>query len=201
MEVKICGLTNFEDARVAVDAGADYLGFVLYEKSPRAVTPEQVAVIVGALGDGVRSVGVFVNEAPDVVERVVRECGLYAAQIHGDEEPEPFCGLEFPLWRAVWIEDEIAIPDPESWVAGRYVIDAAVPGQYGGSGITADWDVAAQLARKVPVMLAGGLTVDNVRDAVRIVQPLGVDVSSGVEREPGRKDHDAVRKFLREAKG
>jgi len=173
---------------------------VLYEKSPRAVIADKLAEIVAALGDDVRAVGVFVNETPDEVKRIVRECGLYAAQMHGDEDFGNFRGLSFPVWRAVWIEDGIARPDPKSWVAGRYVIDAAVPGQYGGSGITADWDVAAQLAREFPVMLAGGLTVDNVCDAIRAVNPLGVDVSSGVECEPGRKDHIAVRRFIGEAK-
>jgi len=200
MEVKICGLTNIEDARCAIDAGADYLGFVLYQKSPRSVSPEKLAEIVGSLGDDVRAVGVFVNETPTEVKRVMRECGLYAAQIHGDESSGDFSGLSFPVWRAVWIENENPIPDPKSWGADRYVIDAAVPGQYGGSGITADWDVSARLVRKFPVMLAGGLTAENVRSAVEIVQPLGVDVSSGVECEPGHKDHDAVRTFVAEAK-
>lgn len=200
MEVKICGLTNIDDARVAIDAGADYLGFVLYKKSPRSVSVENLAEIVKALGERVRAVGVFVNEQAGVVKSIVNECGLYGAQIHGDEEPGSFRNMPFPVWRSVWIEDQLAVPVPEIWDAERYVIDAADPGQYGGSGVTADWDIAAELVREFPIMLSGGLTADNVRKAIDIVQPMGVDVSSGVELKPGRKDHDAVRKFVKEAK-
>ena len=200
MEVKICGLTNIEDACAARDAGADYLGFVLYEKSPRSVTPEKLAEIVEELGEGVRAIGVFVNDTAETVAAIVEKCGLYGAQIHGDESPESFGDLPFPVWRAVWIEDGMAMPDPEIWKADRYVIDAAVPGQYGGSGVTADWDVAAELSQNFPVMLAGGLTPANICDAVRAVRPLGVDVSSGVESRPGRKDHDVLIKFVIGAK-
>jgi phosphoribosylanthranilate isomerase len=200
MEVKICGLTNIEDARAARDAGADYLGFVLYEKSPRAVTAEKLAGITAELGGGVRAIGVFVNEPAESVADVVEKCGLYGAQVHGDEPPESFSDLPFPIWRAVWIKEGIAVPDPEIWKADRYVIDAAVPGQYGGSGVTADWGAAAEISQNFPVMLAGGLTPGNVGDAVRAVRPLGVDVSGGVESVPGRKDHDALIEFVREAK-
>lgn len=200
-EVKICGLTNVDDARVALDAGADYLGFVLYEKSPRGITVDRMAEILDELGAGVRAVGVFVNEAASTVDRIVRRCRLHAAQIHGDEEPSNFGAFPHRVWRAVWIQDGSALPPPEEWPADRYVIDAAVPGLYGGSGVKADWDVASSLADMQPVMLAGGLTPDNVADAIRCVRPLGVDVSSRVESGPGRKDHAAVRAFVTAAKG
>ena len=195
MEVKVCGLTSLDDARAAVDAGADYLGFVFYENSPRAVTARSVIEILAELGD-VRALGVFVNESPQVVVDTVKECGLYAAQIHGDEDANDFRGLEVPVWRALWIEDGVAFPEPDIWQSERYVVDAAAPGQYGGSGVLADWGIAAELAGRVPVMLAGGLTADNVAAAVTAVRPLGVDVSSGVERTPGVKDHEAVRAFV-----
>jgi phosphoribosylanthranilate isomerase len=200
MEVKICGLTTIDDAKVAVDAGADYLGFVFYQKSPRAVSAKRVADIVSALGDGIRAVGVFVNETPERVNALVRECGLYAAQIHGDEHPEGFSEVTVPLWRAIWIRDREPAPNPSAWPAVRYVIDAAAPGQYGGAGVAADWDVAARIAREQPVMLAGGLRADNVAEGIRRVRPVGVDVSSGVEKNPGSKDHDAVRAFIAAAK-
>jgi len=200
MDVKICGLTNLGDARGALDAGADYLGFVLYEKSPRSVTPMVLGDIVSALGDGARAIGVFVNESPQRVAEIVAECGLHGAQIHGDEEPVGFGDAAFPVWRAVWLKGGIVRPVPAAWKADRYVIDAAVPGQYGGSGVRADWDAAAEMAQGLPVMLAGGLTAANVADAVRAVRPLGVDVSSGVEREPGRKDLRAVCDFVKNAK-
>ena len=200
MEVKICGLTNVEDARVALEAGADYLGFVLYAKSPRAVTAEKVATIVEKLGGGARAIGVFVNETPESVADVVKRCGLYGAQMHGDEAPGGFFELDFPVWRAVWVKNGVTKPDPASWQAERYVIDAAAPGQYGGSGLTTDWEVASGISRRVPVMLAGGLHPGNVDEAIRQVHPLGVDVSSGVEATVGRKDHDAVRQFVAVAK-
>lgn len=200
MNVKICGLTNLEDARVALEAGADYLGFILYPKSPRAVTPDQVTTILGSLGVGVRAVGVFVNAFPEQVMEIVKRCGLHAAQVHGDESAEDFVDLGVPMWRALRIEGGIAIPDPSDWPVDCYVIDAAVPGQYGGTGVTADWEVAEKMARRRPVMLAGGLHPGNVCDAIRSVRPMGVDVSSGVESEPGRKDHDAVRRFVALAK-
>ncbi|MBT3194346.1 MAG: phosphoribosylanthranilate isomerase [Verrucomicrobia bacterium] len=201
MNVKICGLTNIADARVARDAGADYFGFIFYAKSPRAVSPEQVAQIVGELGDGARAIGVFVNERPEQIREIVAACGLYAAQVHGDELAEDFAALPLRLWRAMRIEDGVAVPDPAAWSADCYVIDAAVPGQYGGTGVTADWHAAARIAQDRPVLLAGGLHPGNVREAIRCVSPMGVDVSSGVELEPGRKDHEAVRRFIALAKG
>jgi phosphoribosylanthranilate isomerase len=200
VDVKICGLTNLKDAQVARDAGADYLGFVLYERSPRAVTPEMLDRIVAGLGDGVRAVGVFVNTPASEVAEIARTCGLYGVQIHGDEAPDPFVGFGCPVWRAMRIEGNVAIPSSSAWPASRYVIDAAVPGQYGGTGVTADWNVAAGIARDEAVMLAGGLTPLNVAEAIRSVAPLGVDVSSGVEAEPGHKDHEAVRAFVSAAK-
>ena len=201
IDVKICGLTNVEDARVALDAGADYLGFVIYPKSPRGVTVERVSAIMSALDAGTRGIGVFVNESASEVDRIVRQCGLYAAQIHGDEDAGAFTDFPHRLWRAVWIQDGAAVPPPAAWPAERYVIDAAVPGLYGGSGVQADWDEASALAKARCVMLAGGLHPGNVADAIRSVNPAGVDVSSGVEAEPGRKDHDAVRAFVSAAKG
>ncbi len=201
MDVKICGLTNLEDAQVARDAGADFLGFILYAPSPRAVTPEVLARIVAGLGDGVRAVGVFVNMDAAEVAEIAGDCGLYGVQIHGDEQPEPFVDFNCPVWRAMRIEGDVAIPTPSAWSAARYVIDAAVPGKYGGTGVKADWNVAAGIAREEAVMLAGGLTPLNVAEAIRSVSPLGVDVSSGVEAEPGRKDHEAVRAFVTAAKG
>ncbi len=200
MEVKICGLTNVEDAQVAVAAGADYLGFILYKESPRAVTPQQITHILSALGNGIRAVGVFVNEVPSQVEAIAKDCGLYAVQIHGDEDAGGFVDFSIPVWRALWVRDGGAHPDPIVWPASRYVIDAAVPGQYGGTGVAADWNEAADIAKECPVMLAGGLHPANVAEAIRSVRPMGVDVSSGVECDPGRKDHDAIRTFVAAAK-
>ncbi len=196
VEVKICGLTNLDDAKYALDAGADYLGFVFYGKSARGVTPLKTVQIMDALGGDVRLVGVFVNQAGAEVDKIARDCGLYAVQIHGDEEPDEFRGMPVPVWRAVRIESGGVKPDPAAWAAERYVVDAAVPGEYGGTGVAADWKEAGLLAGLYPLMLAGGLTPENVANAVSIVKPCGVDVASGVESRPGRKDHDKVKAFI-----
>jgi phosphoribosylanthranilate isomerase len=201
VEIKICGLTNVEDARLALEAGADWLGFVLYAGSPRGITARRLRGILDKLGGSVHAVGVFVNEPPGQVCRVAEDCGLAAVQLHGDERPGPYGKLNVPMWRAVRVEARGATPSPGDWEAAeRYVVDAAPPGVYGGAGRCADWEAAARLAARRPVMLAGGLTPGNVCDAVRRVRPLGVDVSSGVESAPGRKDPAKVRTFIEQAR-
>ena len=199
VEVKICGLTNLTDALTASENGADYLGFVLYPGSPRHIAPAALERLVGKLPPKCRTVGVFVNEQPGRVVDIARSCGLHAVQIHGDEAAQEFAGLPWTLWRAVRLAGGAWLPDPGQWPAARVVVDAAAPG-YGGSGETADWDRAAELARQRPVLLAGGLTPDNVAEAVRRVQPVGVDVASGVEARPGVKDPSLVKAFIRNAK-
>lgn len=200
IEIKICGLTNLEDAHQALEAGADYLGFVLYERSPRVVTVAALASIVSALGHGVRALGVFVNASPSFVRETALRCGLAAVQIHGDESAEAFAVMPVPVWRSLSVRAEGCQPEPSAWPAARYIADAAAPGLYGGTGTLADWEQAAGLAMRVPLMLAGGLTAANVAAAIRQVRPLGVDVSSGVESVPGRKSHAAVRAFIAAAR-
>jgi phosphoribosylanthranilate isomerase len=188
-----------DDARFAVEQGATYLGFVLYRKSPRCVTPKHLGRIISKLSRGVRAVGVFVNEDPAIVRQVVEDCGLYAAQLHGDETPEAFAGMPVPLWRAVrWTGGEWA-PNPAVWKPECYVMDAAGE-QYGGSGVVVDWAIAAGFAMRHRTLLAGGLTPDNVAEAVEKVNPIGVDVSSGVELSPGRKDHRKILEFIHAAR-
>lgn len=199
-EIKICGLTRVEDARAAVEAGADYLGFVFYAASPRAVAPATVRGILAALPAGVRGVGVFVNAAPEAVVRTVAECGLYAAQLHGDELPAEYAGLPIKRWRAVRWEHGAWKPDPAAWPVERWVVDAAAPGVYGGTGQTADWAAAARLAAERPCLLAGGLTAATVAAAIRLVRPAGVDVSGGVEARPGCKDAGKIRAFIQAAR-
>ena len=200
MDVKICGLTSIEDARVALDAGADFLGFVLYAKSPRAVTARRLRQIADALPSGARAVAVFVNARRRAVETIARDSRLYAVQIHGDEEAGEFDGMPVPVWRAVRFGAGSWAPAPAAWLAARYVVDAAAPGRYGGSGATADWTAAGGFARKYPVMLAGGLTPGNVLAAIRAVRPLGVDAASGVEAAPGKKDAAKVAAFVNAAR-
>jgi phosphoribosylanthranilate isomerase len=195
-EIKICGLTNRGDAAAASEFGADYLGFVMYPKSPRAVTASEVRDIVTVLRKPVRAVGVFVNGRRAAIERAVEQCGLYAVQLCGDERPEEYEEFPVEVWRAVRRRDSGWEPLPEHWPAARYVVDAASPGLYGGTGKVADWMAAKSLALARPVMLAGGLTPDNVAEGVRTVRPTGVDVASGVESAPGRKDRAKLERFI-----
>jgi len=200
IEVKICGIASLDDALIALDAGADYLGFVLYPKAPRGITADRLEASAAGLPEGARTVGVFVNESRQRVIDVARACRLHAAQLHGDERETDFHDMPLPIWRAVRLRGDACVPSPDGWPAVRYVIDAAVPGMYGGTGVEADWDRAGVVAVERPVMLAGGLTPDNVGDAIRKVRPLGVDTASGVETEPGRKDARKVYEFVAAAK-
>ena len=194
-------MTNVDDVEAAIEYGADYVGFVLYDKSPRGITPQLLRKIMGGVDSDVKAVGVFVNESRDYVERVVDDCGLYAAQLHGCENPNDFVGFGPRMWRAVSVgEYDSCKVDLEQWQADRFVIDAAVPGMYGGTGSLADWNKAAVIAEQYPVMIAGGLTPLNVAEAIAAVKPHGVDVSSGLEREPGRKDYDKMKTFMENAR-
>jgi len=200
LEIKICGLTRLEDAQAAASLGADYLGFVLYAKSPRGIDAGRAKRIIDQLPKAVRAVGVFVNSPGVEVERIATDCGLYAVQIHGDESPAEFRNLSISVWRAVRFWRGRWVPEPSQWRAVRYVVDASVAGQYGGTGISANWTAARELAADYPVVLAGGLDPENVAEAVRAVRPTGVDVASGVESEPGKKDHQKLKAFVERAR-
>ena len=195
ISIKICGLTNVVDALWALEQGADYLGFVLYRKSPRCVTAGQLKAICDALPARSKCVGVFVNESAAYVHKVWEECRLSAVQLHGDEDASGFSGMTIPVWRAVRLEEGKWTPSPTDWPAERYVIDATSPG-YGGTGLTADWGAAASFSTRHRSMLAGGLHPGNVAEAIRRVNPLGVDVSSGVESFQGKKDLGKIMAFI-----
>ncbi len=206
MHVKICGLTNEADTLAAVQAGADYLGFNFYARSPRVVTAEQCARLVRAVqGSGAKTVGIFVDHPPDEVARLMAVCGLDLAQLHGAERLAQFAALRGRAFAAVREKAGEAADYPALAAFGpgapAFLMDAYVPGEFGGTGVTGDWERAADVARQYPIFLAGGLTPDNVGAAVAAVQPWGVDVASGVERAPGVKDHERVREFVERAKG
>lgn len=196
-EIKICGLTNLPDARMALDAGADYLGFVLYERSPRHIAPAALRRLLDRLPAHARAVAVVVNAHRELVEMLAHDCRLHAIQLHGDELPSDWVDLPVPVWRAIHLRKGKPSPLPENWVVARYVMDAAAPGKYGGTGRTTDWTRTAKLARQFPLILAGGLTPDNVAEAILTVQPLGVDTASGTEKTPGRKDPGKVAAFIK----
>jgi phosphoribosylanthranilate isomerase len=200
VDIKICGLTRLDDANAALDAGADYIGFILFAGSVRAITAPAMRKVLDALHRPARAVAVFVNTPRAEVERVALDCGLHAVQIHGDEPAADFAGFPGVVWRAVRVGAGRCAPSPDAWPAARYVVDAAVPGAYGGTGVTADWKLASELAARHPIALAGGLTPENVALAIRTVRPLAVDVAGGVEFAPGRKDRGRMLAFVEQVR-
>ncbi|MFN2195428.1 MAG: phosphoribosylanthranilate isomerase [Anaerolineales bacterium] len=207
MNVKICGLTTLEDALAAVGLGADMLGFNFYPPSPRSLKPEAARQIIQALrkqGVKAQMIGVFVNEKPRQVLEVLETCGLDGAQLSGDEPPDDLTQIGPQAFKAIRPADLPAA----LLLAERYarrgappalLLDARVAGQYGGTGRTADWKLANVLARQYPVLLAGGLTPENLPQALQQVQPWGVDVASGVEASPGVKDAGKLAAFIQAA--
>ncbi len=204
MKIKICGITNREDADGAVAAGADALGFVMYRKSPRWVDPSVARTIVAGLPPFVLPVGVFVNEEGETVRALMDECGFVFAQLHGDESPLYCQDLRRPALKALRLKDRDTILtlagfQGQANVRG-FVIDAYSDHTYGGTGQTVDWTLALEAAQSAPIILAGGLNPANVAEAIRMVRPYGVDVSSGVEKSPGKKDHHKLKAFIEAAR-
>jgi len=206
--VKICGITNAADAHSACKAGADLLGFVFYPKSRRYVTQEQVVEISAELRGAYKekrpaTVGVFVNADIETVARAMHTCGLDFAQLHGSEPPAlvgALLGRGIRAFKAFRIGSAADLAPMTQYDCSAFVLDAYVPGHPGGTGHTFDWSLAIQAKKHGRVILAGGLTPDNVAQAVTTVQPWAVDVSSGVEQAPGRKDGEKVRRFVQRAK-
>lgn len=201
VKVKICGITNVSDALAAAEAGADALGFMFYDKSPRHISIPQAAEIIRQLSPFVMKVGVFVDASEDLVMRAIGDCGLNLLQFHGNEMPEYCAQFGLMTMKAFRIRDTESLGSLAGYPTDAWLLDAFVADKLGGTGERFNWDLAIQ-AKKAgrPIFLAGGLTPSNVAEAVAKVQPYGVDVSSGVEAEPGRKDHDKVRAFIKAAK-
>lgn len=204
VKVKICGITNSEDAQAAVAAGAEALGFVMYKKSPRCVEPAVARAIIAGLPPFVLPIGVFVNEDAGLVRKLMDECGFALAQLHGDEAASYCQQLGRPVLKALRLKDRgsfLALAEFKGRAGVRgFVIDAYSDQAYGGTGQTVDWGLAAEAARAAPILLAGGLTPSNVAEAIRLVRPYGVDVSSGVEARPGKKDQMKVNAFIEAAR-
>jgi phosphoribosylanthranilate isomerase len=198
MFVKVCGITNMEDAQAAVRNGTNALGFIFWPGSPRCLDPERAREIVAAVPRTVMTVGVFVNQGADYINTVADRVGLGAVQLHGDETPVFATAIARPLIKSVHVAAASSIDD---WpLEVTLLADANDPVKRGGTGTTTDWPAAAALAKARRLLLAGGLRPDNVAEAIHRVRPYGIDVSSGVERAPGLKDHgklaalfDAVR--------
>ena len=196
-KVKICGITNLADAQAAVAAGADLLGFNFYEPSPRHLTLAAAAEITRHLPPGILRVGVFVNAPETLVFQAMQVCGLNLLQFHGDEPPQ-FC-TQFGLMslKAFRMDGESVLAELPKYGTAGYLLDAYSPGEAGGTGRQFNWDLAVTAKQfGKPIFLAGGLTPENVADAVVKVRPFAVDVASGVESAPGKKDAAKVREFI-----
>lgn len=214
VRVKICGITNLEDARLAVEAGADALGFIFVENTPRFVTPDQAAAIIRRLPPFVTPVGVFWDHARGHVKAVAETCGLRALQFHGDETPEDVAGYDLPVIKTIKLPPATTIEGLPEYRVGELVqglryraaailLDTAARWSEGETREPIEWRMARgwlEMGRS-PLILSGGLTPENVARAVAIVRPYAVDVNSGVEAHPGKKDPDKVRRFIAEAKG
>jgi phosphoribosylanthranilate isomerase len=201
VKVKICGITNGPDATAAIEAGADALGFVFFERSPRFMTIDAAAAVIRPLPPFVMKVGVFVNADSDLVYRAIQQCGLNLLQFHGDEPPAYCRQFGLMSMKAFRIRDEFSLASLAEYQTDAWLLDTFTTGKPGGTGEQFDWDLAVR-ARGMgrPIFLAGGLTPTNVAAAIRKVDPFGVDVSSGVEASPGKKDHNQVKEFIRSAK-
>lgn len=204
VKLKICGITNWRDARRACEAGADFLGFNFYRRSPRYVSVRKARAIVRRLPKKVYAVGVFVNEAESTVIETAGAVGLRYVQLHGDESPAQVERLA----RSIRVIKAIRVRKPFSAArlrpfkrAAAFLLDGFDPGSYGGTGKTFDWRAAIAARRAAPIFLAGGLTPANVAEAVRIVRPYAVDVCSGVEAKPGKKDPAKLAAFVRAVRG
>ena len=196
MQVKICGITNLEDALTAAENGADAVGFIFHPPSPRFIEPQKAAQITKALPDRLVKVGVFVNEKESFVRHTIEHCRLDMIQLHGDESPG-YC-RQFPknrILKALVLQTEEDVRKSEAFDVAAILVDARHNGLYGGTGRTADWDLARKIAG--PLILSGGLNEFNVPAALEVVRPAALDINSGAEEKPGKKDSAKIARMMR----
>ncbi len=200
MRVKICGITNSEDALAATESGADALGFV-FAKSPRQVTKEQARDIIEKLPPFVSPVGLFVDERVDRVKDICNFCHIHTVQLHGSEDPLYLNDLKgYKIIKVFRVREEEDLGLLAKYKPHAFLLDSYVKGIMGGTGVSFNWEIARQAFKYGPIILSGGLTPENVKEAIHIVKPYAVDVSSGVESSPGRKDETLVKQFIMNAK-
>ena len=196
VKVKICGLTNYEDAAAAMDMGADILGFNFYPESPRFITPEKAMEIIKKLPAFVDIAGVFVNDSFDKIREIIDRCQLGWIQLHGDESPQfcqVFLSLNVKTMKALRVRDQADIDRANSFFTDAILLDAFHPERYGGTGLTFDWNIIGHIGKRV--FLAGGINPDNAAAAIEM-GVYGIDVCSGIESQPGRKDHKKMKKLF-----
>lgn len=198
MEIKICGITNLEDAICAVESGADAIGFIFYRQSTRHIEPKTAREIIKNLPQHIARVGVFVNQNPHEIKDIFSRCGLTMIQLHGDESPE-YC-FQFPVTTLIKAASPTSEDDLD--ILKRYsvkaiLMDTRADGQYGGTGKKCNWSLAARIKSQHPLILAGGLTETNIREAIRMASPDAVDLNSGVEQFPGKKDPMKIKNVIK----
>ncbi|MBF0379560.1 MAG: phosphoribosylanthranilate isomerase [Magnetococcales bacterium] len=200
VRIKICGFTHKDDLKIAIQAGVDAIGLVFYPPSPRSVTIEQGAQLVADLPPFVTITGLFVNASPGTISQACEQCKLDIIQLHGDESPDDCLNLPRRVIKAHRIETNEDFIGLDKYRVSGLLLDAKVKGLYGGSGESFDWSLLSSYHAPAPLILAGGLNPDNVAEAIEQVNPYGVDVSSGVESTPGRKDASKIIRFIQEVK-
>jgi phosphoribosylanthranilate isomerase len=200
VRVKICGITNIEDARLSVEAGADALGFIFVEGTPRFVTPEAAATIIAALPPFVTAVGIFWDHPPGHVKAVAEQCRLGALQFHGDEPPEAVADADLPSIKTIKVSGPESLATMDRYRVAAFLLDSPARWSEGEARAPIPWDLVRSAAARWPIILSAGLTPDNVAAAIRRARPFAVDVNSGVESRPGRKDPEKVRRFVAAAK-
>ncbi len=208
LKVKICGITTMEDATLAASLGADFVGFNFYKDSPRKVSVKNAQDMIAKLPPFVTTVGIFVDEDPAMVVKTAKKCALKYIQLHGNETPEQCKEIaqlsSLPVIKAFRISDETSLGALAQYAesVSYFLLDACKEGEPGGTGEVFNWDLAIKAKEhNKPLFLAGGLTPENVREAVKKVQPFAVDTASGVERLPRRKDYDKMKGFITQARG
>lgn len=200
-KVKICGITNIDDALDAIELGADYLGFIFYPESKRFISPEKFAEILDDIPFEIKKVGVFVNSDPEMVIDLAVEFELDFLQFHGDEKPEYCNQFGRPFIKAIRPQNISDLEAIKKYECEFVLIDSFVQGSFGGTGIVSNWDLARKAKDYKPLFLSGGLKTENVQTAISTVQPFAVDVCSGVEQRPGIKDYHKMEEFIKRVKG
>ncbi|HET9318306.1 MAG TPA: phosphoribosylanthranilate isomerase [Bryobacteraceae bacterium] len=203
IRVKICGITNLADAKAAVEGGANSLGFNFYEKSLRRVVTADAAQIRSKLPEGIEAVGVFVNAKPADINSLRAFVRFETAQLHGDENPDIVSRVasSLPVIKAFRVDANFSMNTFDKFPdAFAFLLDGARAGQYGGTGQTTDWDFARRANVNRRIILSGGLKIENVAEAIRVVRPYAVDVASGIETKPGKKDHAKMKEFIEEVR-
>ena len=197
IKVKICGTTSLKDAFLAVESGADAIGFIFYKMSPRNISQKEAKEIILQLPPFIETVGVFVNETSDKINRIAEQCKLNSIQLHGEESPALCRRVKRKVIKAFRVKNADSLKSIASYHVSGFLLDSYNDGSKGGTGQVFDWNLALRVKKQGPVILAGGLNPYNVFTAIHRVKPYGVDVCSGVEKSPGIKDHEKIREFIK----